>query len=443
MSTLIPKYSPITTSNRTIAEKLGDFVSVKDFGAVGDGVTDDTVAIQTAFASGITSLYFPSGTYLLNAAITSNTVSNIYGDGNQSTIKCRNDLSNITFFTLASGVKVSELAIIGYNKTAGIGISVSGGSGIFVAHVTLENCVINNFLTGISVDSVFDLKITDCRIYTCGVGLEMSPAHLTNGYINAAYVDKCYFWNHATYNVHASPAVRISNLSFINCVFDPGASIASVYLNIANPVLFDNCYFETTATDAVYCSLATATFNSCYFVGSDPVTCAANNNFLNFNSCRSLVVYANNVLNNVQINNTNGATVTSATGTPLNYINSTVNGTYYASKFTTTALGTGDKISDFAGFTKSITQTINANTSAAIITDQLLDSDKRWGSGVIGVASFSDLYSPGLLLTVTCATTASNAYFSVIATNTTASNIVITAKTLNVIIQRMSTYTSL
>lgn len=55
---------------RTIQDKLRDTVSVKDFGAVGDGVTDDTAAIQAAIDSGAGVVWFPAGTYLTSATIT-------------------------------------------------------------------------------------------------------------------------------------------------------------------------------------------------------------------------------------------------------------------------------------------------------------------------------------------------------------------------------------
>lgn len=45
-----------------VCEKLEQYISVKDFGAVGDGVTDDTDAIQAAADVGGT-IYFPNGTY--------------------------------------------------------------------------------------------------------------------------------------------------------------------------------------------------------------------------------------------------------------------------------------------------------------------------------------------------------------------------------------------
>lgn len=53
---------------RTVAAKLGDFVSVKDFGAVGDGTTDDTTAIQLALNTG-RAVLAPKGTYKLTSTL--------------------------------------------------------------------------------------------------------------------------------------------------------------------------------------------------------------------------------------------------------------------------------------------------------------------------------------------------------------------------------------
>lgn len=68
--------------------------SVKDFGAAGDGVTDDTAAFQLAIdalaAGEIGSLYLPDGQYMLSAAITANqsimTGWHIYGQSRARTI---------------------------------------------------------------------------------------------------------------------------------------------------------------------------------------------------------------------------------------------------------------------------------------------------------------------------------------------------------------------
>ncbi len=61
-------YLPAGAVATTVQGKLRESVSVKDFGAVGDGVADDTVAIQAAVDVG-TGLYWPAGTYLTTASI--------------------------------------------------------------------------------------------------------------------------------------------------------------------------------------------------------------------------------------------------------------------------------------------------------------------------------------------------------------------------------------
>ena len=60
---------------RTAQSKMRDVVSVKDFGAVGDGVTDDTLAIQTAVTYCIQNgkaLFVPAGTYIIKDATGNN-----------------------------------------------------------------------------------------------------------------------------------------------------------------------------------------------------------------------------------------------------------------------------------------------------------------------------------------------------------------------------------
>lgn len=54
---------------RTVQGRLHDFVSVKDFGAVGDGVVDDTAALVAAVASGATSIFIPPGAYRVTSTV--------------------------------------------------------------------------------------------------------------------------------------------------------------------------------------------------------------------------------------------------------------------------------------------------------------------------------------------------------------------------------------
>ena len=84
-------YTPLGTGavTRTVASKLNDTVSVKDFGAVGNGVTNDTAAIQAAINACFgKTLYFPSGRYLISSTLTASatTCVNFLGDSRSSCI---------------------------------------------------------------------------------------------------------------------------------------------------------------------------------------------------------------------------------------------------------------------------------------------------------------------------------------------------------------------
>jgi hypothetical protein len=80
-----PPFTGAVTSGYTVQDKLSQTVSVKDFGAVGNGIANDTTAIQNALNtnSGNVSVYFPKGVYLINSTILipQNHATKMYGDG--------------------------------------------------------------------------------------------------------------------------------------------------------------------------------------------------------------------------------------------------------------------------------------------------------------------------------------------------------------------------
>jgi parallel beta-helix repeat protein len=72
----------------TVQTKLRESVSVQDFGAVGDGATNDTAAIQAALTANVGGdIYFPKGIYLITATLKIDSNTRIYGVGESSRIK--------------------------------------------------------------------------------------------------------------------------------------------------------------------------------------------------------------------------------------------------------------------------------------------------------------------------------------------------------------------
>jgi len=148
----VPPYTNSVATN--VGDKLAQTVSVKDFGAVGDGVTDDTVAFFNALTNGF-NVYVPEGTYLVGASnstgcrITSGNGYHLFGDGEKSIIKRVSydpENANIIFdsgsaSTFIDDVKISNLkflgdvASLGHNELYGHMIRMGG-----VRRVLIEKC---------------------------------------------------------------------------------------------------------------------------------------------------------------------------------------------------------------------------------------------------------------------------------------------------------------
>lgn len=72
--------------SRPVRDKLADVASVKDFGAVGDGTVDDTLAIQAALTTA-KAVHVPSGTYRITNTLTLGHGKSLIGAGQSAVIK--------------------------------------------------------------------------------------------------------------------------------------------------------------------------------------------------------------------------------------------------------------------------------------------------------------------------------------------------------------------
>ena len=157
--------------NRTVKDKLQEFVSVKDFGAVGDGVTDDTAAIQAALdaVSGGT-VFFPFGTYYMTGTV--NVDSNCILDFNQSQINTNHN--GILFSLIGADVARKENVIFKNGLFTATTIGTGGQQAIqamWANNVFVQNCEFTDF-GGVAVKfngGNSNVEVSHCKATGIGV----------------------------------------------------------------------------------------------------------------------------------------------------------------------------------------------------------------------------------------------------------------------------------
>jgi pectate lyase-like protein/copper-binding protein NosD len=104
---------PIEFRPISLAQAAGKVLDVKDFGAKGDGVSDDTPAIQAAInaADNGTTISFPAGAYnVANFAVKNRSGLSFLGQGKNSVIKQRSGAPRIATFEGSRDIVISKLA---------------------------------------------------------------------------------------------------------------------------------------------------------------------------------------------------------------------------------------------------------------------------------------------------------------------------------------------
>ena len=268
-------YTPAGTGAvaRTVQSKLRDVVSVKDFGAVGDGVTDDTAAIQAAINAGAVngkSVFLPAGVYLVTSALTlpqQHGGIEIFGEAYNSAYNLQNSIwkgSNI-LSTQASGAVISCDGGASYSNR-GIRIRdlsmrvVTSGYAIYLKRApdmsTIENVTVWNANTsaggghGVAFESCWlGGTLRNCTIKSAAVGTSNIGVYVFNDIKAGQFVgennDVSGFQRGFQLGANAYEAVMRSSAL-------EGNAWGAWVTGGENQITFDTCHFEFDSQGAIY-----------------------------------------------------------------------------------------------------------------------------------------------------------------------------------------------
>lgn len=196
MTTLIPKYDQGSTgaSNRPINLKLAETLSVKDFGAVGDGTTDDSAAfiaaINAATADQVILVPASSNPYVLATAITlgaSGTGARLVGIG-QPTIKFTGIGSTTDCLTISgASMRQCELRnlIINCNTTGQDGVALTASDHPHLENISIQNSYRDALALKVSGSNWIENAFFDVMIQSAGRhGVAMSLSGSSGAFIN-------------------------------------------------------------------------------------------------------------------------------------------------------------------------------------------------------------------------------------------------------------------
>ncbi len=295
---------------RTVQAKLRESISVKDFGAVGDGVTDDSAAVTAAYTYAKATageLFFPAGTYLGQFLFDGEAP--VSGAGIRRTVLKPSNTASYCVRLYGNsggdsnlGATLSGLSITSTGKTGtGLLCGDSGGSGFsnglverieisgFADNLLLNSATMCNFRNIWSKDGTYGLRtdtennVTTCHFDTCrittndygikleaGIVLKFTNCNAeSNAYKNLwlytsntqgptrVTFDECWFedltaGSGTRYSVHLDmqsgiAATKAMSVLFNRCVITSPVGLADVRADYAQDVIFDHCAFSAGA----------------------------------------------------------------------------------------------------------------------------------------------------------------------------------------------------
>ena len=271
----------------------GATANVLDFGAVGDGVADDTEAIQAAIDSGAGSVYAPTGTYKITSTININRPITFFGASRANTIFSVSTGIDVFYVhdglnTVMSNVNLHSFKVINTQARA----SVVAGAGIKLyktyfsqlSEITIQGCYVG-------IDSqqsnVVKYDAVDVQMFKYvgyyfhgGFGFDSyvansvisgNPDDRGDSFASVYMVDMCdemtfysCILNVSTYNLYTDATAYGVNLRpefcrFFACSFD--SSTTGVFLRHCVDMTFTGCYFSNRPGNGLQIGTTSTTEN--------------------------------------------------------------------------------------------------------------------------------------------------------------------------------------
>ncbi|AGC31500.1 tail fiber protein [Escherichia phage EC1-UPM] len=198
---------------RTQHDKNAEMVSVKDFGAVGDGVNDDTAAFQKAFAT-CASIFIPAGTYkvtdltLDKSAYGEQQVSVVHGNG-----------------AIITG---NSVTLLGWRKVKASGLKFSVSE--YVTLMDVRNCTFSDIDFGATrfgrweelgraTYSIYWNKFNECRFAGMYAKTDIDSANFNSNVFDSCELRRRLDTDEAIFYFYETPNHKavFSGTTFIGC----------------------------------------------------------------------------------------------------------------------------------------------------------------------------------------------------------------------------------
>ena len=251
--------------NRSLQDRLDDIVSVKSFGAVGDGVADDTNAIQRAInqlflnnntKANISSrvvLYMEPGEYKISNELRIPPFAHIIGAGIDSTII--KQIADYPVFKMVANDPMTEL---GYLEFENMGLNPQRPKYILIAALTLKTTAPQRLVYLDNTDSTLFDRVRFFGNYNDLLSTP-DPNHIAVEARGTSKLLRSFnvLFNYCIFDYIGKGFYSDSdhdNISFDHCTFErlyEGINIGGGELGALNTNI-TNCYFNLIVTYGIY-----------------------------------------------------------------------------------------------------------------------------------------------------------------------------------------------